>query len=71
MITYQRYRNKIDKILQYTYKIAVHKDTKEIVDCRELDCKNCLFSFCYNENRDCEVSRIIWLVSEYKEEVKE
>lgn len=67
MINYEKHREKIDKILQDTYKMAVDKGTKEIVDCQELKCEDCLFSCRYNENRYCEINRIKWLVSEYKE----
>lgn len=67
MTNYEKHREKIDKILQDTYKMAVDKGTKEIVDCQELKCEDCLFSCRYNENRYCEINRIKWLVSEYKE----
>lgn len=67
MTNYEKHKEKIDKILQDTYKMAVDKNEKEIVDCRELNCMNCLFSYCYNESRYCEINRIKWLVAEYKE----
>lgn len=67
MTNYEKYKEKIDKFLQDTYRIAVDKNERELVDCRELNCKNCLFSSSYNEDRFCEVNRIKWLVSEYKE----
>lgn len=67
MINYEKYKEKIDKFLQDAYRIAVDKNEREFVDCRELNCKNCLFSSRYNENRFCEANRIKWLVSEYKE----
>lgn len=67
MTNYEKHKEKIDKILQDTYKMAVDKNEKEIVDCRELNCMNCLFSYCYNESRYCEINRIKWLVAEYNE----
>ena len=69
MINYEKYKERIDLILQQEGMIAFNKDTKEIVDCRHslLDCKNCLFSRHYNALYHCELNRIKWLVSEYKE----
>lgn len=67
MTNYEKYKEKIDKFLQDAYRMAIDKNEKELVDCRELDCKNCLFSSRYNENRFCEANRIKWLVAEYVE----
>lgn len=67
MTNYEKHKKKIDKILHDTYRIAVDKNAKEVVDCTELNCMNCLFSYCYNESRYCEVNRIKWLVAEYAE----
>ena len=69
MTNYEKYEETIDLILQQGRMIAFNKDTKEIMDCQELNCENCLFSYRYNDYHYCNMNRIKWLVSEYKEEV--
>lgn len=69
MTNYEKYKEIIDLILQQGRMIAFDKDTKEIMDCQELNCENCLFSYRYNDYHYCNMNRIKWLVSEYKEEV--
>ena len=67
MNNYENQKKAIDLILQKNCAIAVDKDTKEVVNCRELNCENCLFSYRYNEHHYCNVNRIKWLLSEYVE----
>lgn len=69
MTNYEKYEETIDLILQQGGMIAFNKDTKEIMDCQQLNCENCLFSYRYNDYNYCNMNRIKWLVSEYKEEV--
>lgn len=71
MTNYEKHKEKIDKVLHDdTYMIAIDTNEKEVVTCRELNCKNCLFSHHYNKNTRCEVNRIKWLVAEYVEPVE-
>ena len=67
MNNYENQKKAIDLILQENCAIAVDKDTKEVMTCRELNCENCLFSYRYNEHHYCNVNRIKWLVAEYAE----
>jgi len=67
MINYEKHRESLDLILEQGGAIAFNKDTKEIVDCQHLRCEDCLFSYRYNKVHYCNVNRIKWLVSEYKE----
>lgn len=69
MINYEKHKERIDLILEQGGAMAFNKDTKEIVDCQHLRCEDCLFSYRYNKGHYCNVNRIRWLVSEYKEEV--
>lgn len=67
MTNYEKYEETIDLILQQGRMIAFNKDTKEIMDCQELNCENCLFSYRYNEYHYCNTNRIKWLVAEHTE----
>ena len=67
MTNYERYKESIDLILQLGKDIAFNKNTKEIVACQEVKCKNCMFSHRYNELSYCNANRIKWLIEEYKE----
>ena len=65
MTNYEKYKETIDLILQRGEHIALNKNTKAIVSCQELECKDCLFSRRYNWPYDCTLNRTKWLVEEY------
>ncbi len=69
MTNYQRYKDKIDAILNSNKDIATDIYTNEITTCGCLACSRCLFSTNNNNNRStsCYRNLIKWLVSEYKE----
>lgn len=65
MNNYEKYRESIDPMLQRGEHIALNKNTKAIVSCQKLDCKDCRFSRRYNWPYDCTLNRTKWLVEEY------
>ena len=67
MTNYEKYKEIIDLTFEHRENIALNKDTKEVVSCWKLTCDNCLFSGCRNAPYPCDLNRIRWLVSEYKE----
>ena len=68
MTNYEKYKDDIYLILEQWENVAFDKDMKKVVSCSSgFKCKNCLFSYQYNEYQYCNISRIEWLVSEYKE----
>mgnify|MGYP004551129059 CR=1 FL=1 len=71
MINYEKYEETIDLILEQWENIAFDKDMKKVVSCSSgFKCKNCQFSYQYNEYQYCNVNRIKWLVAEYVEPVE-
>ena len=47
--------------------------TDTIVDCKTLECRNCLFSILNNSDNEiifCSARKVKWLLSKYKEPVK-
>lgn len=69
MTNYEKYKEIIELTFERGENIALNKETKEVVSCWKLTCDNCLFSDGYKAPYPCDLNRIKWLVSEYKEEV--
>ena len=67
MINYERYKEKLEIILNSNNNIAVDIDTNEITTCRGLACSRCLFSSDNNDGVSCYTNTIKWLLAEYKE----
>ncbi len=67
MTNYEKYKDKIDAILEENTRIAVNKNTNEITYCPLQECADCLFSSRHNNNVQCEITAFKWLVAEYKE----
>lgn len=67
MTNYEKYKKIIHPILQRGEDIALNKDTKKIVSCKNLVCEDCLFSRRYNAPYYCNFNRMKWLVMEYTE----
>jgi hypothetical protein len=71
MTNFERYKDDIYLILEQWENIAFDKDMKKVVSCSSgFKCKNCQFSYQYNEYQYCNVNRIKWLVAEYVEPVE-
>lgn len=71
MTNYEKYKDDIYLILEQWQNIAFDKDMKKVVSCSSgFKCKNCQFSYQYNEYQYCNVNRIEWLVAEYVEPVE-
>lgn len=67
MTNYEKYKDKIDAILEENTRIAVNKNTNEITYCPLQECADCLFSSRHNNNVQCEITAFKWLVAEYTE----
>lgn len=67
MTNYEKYKEKIDTAFGENARMAVDKNTNEIIYCPLQECSDCLFSSRHNNNVQCEITAMKWLVSEYKE----
>ena len=69
MLNAEKYKKEILKIVEEGYYFAVSKDRQYIVrSCAGFTCENCIFN---GDNNCCyNLSRMKWLLSEYKESIK-
>lgn len=68
MLNAEKYKKEILEITEKGYYFAVSKDKQNIVGrCDGIECKNCIF-----DDDECayNLSRMKWLLSEYKEPIK-
>lgn len=68
MLNAEKYKKEILEITEKGYYFAVSKDRQNIVGrCDGIECKNCIF-----DDDECayNLSRMKWLLSEYKEPIK-
>lgn len=68
MLNAEKYKKEILKIVEEGYYFAISKDRQNIVGrCDGIECKNCIF-----DDDECayNLSRMKWLLSEYKEPIK-
>lgn len=74
MTNYEHYREQIERISETGDRVAIDKDTNEIVSCTIMkSCKECLFfqlDDILDENVCCMTNAMRWAASEYVEPVE-
>nr|DAP97859.1 MAG TPA: hypothetical protein [Caudoviricetes sp.] len=63
MTNYEHYKNQIEKFTRMGRKVAVKKDTNEIIPCADIGCGGCLFG-AYDS---CTKESMAWADAEYIE----
>lgn len=63
MTNYEHYKNQIEKFTRMGQKVAVKKDTNEIIPCADIGCGGCLFG-AYDS---CTKKSMAWADAEYIE----
>lgn len=63
MTNYEHYKKQIEKFTRMGQKVAVEKDTNEIIPCTDIVCSGCLFGPCDG----CTKKSMAWADAEYIE----
>lgn len=63
MTNYEHYKKQIEKFTRMGQKVAVEKDTNEIIPCTDIMCSGCLFS----PYDGCTKKTMAWADAEYIE----
>lgn len=70
MTNYEHYENEIKKYTKLGISFGIDKATEELVPCKRLTCKDCIFlpkSACHPNNFTCDDVKLTWADKEYAE----